>query len=111
MQDNTAYQSIPTVQIGAHTFIIEMKDAATVDGDDRWGEIQFERNRILVSYRNRCGELRPVSCVEDTLLHEMVHAISHVYGIELSETQVTQITSGLLQALKQFGLQLVQGKN
>lgn len=35
----------------------------------------------------------------DTLIHELTHAVSDLYGLELSESQVTALGTGLCQGL------------
>jgi len=108
MKNVGKYSTLSEIQIGAHKYSIWLVDAATVDGDDRWGETALEKNKIKVSIRSRDGEYRPLSTIEDTLLHEILHAVSHIYNCDLSENQTLQMTQGVLQVLKQYGLVLVK---
>jgi hypothetical protein len=102
------FKTLPTIQIGGHTFKIELKDASTVDGDNRWGETRLEKNEILVATKARDGECRPISSIEQCLLHELAHAVSQIYNADLSEGQTVQMSEGLYQVLKQYGLKLIE---
>jgi hypothetical protein len=60
----------------------------------RYGEIQFNQHKILVSY-----EFSPQQ-QQCTLLHEAVHGIDQWLDIDLEEEQVEKLGKGLYQLLK-----------
>ena len=49
----------------------------------------------------------PVSRQEETLLHELLHALGAALDTNLKEKQVHQLSEGLYQVLKPYGLQLL----
>ena len=49
----------------------------------------------------------PVSRQEETLLHEILHALDAALSTDLKEKQVHQLSEGLYQVLKPYGLQLL----
>jgi len=52
----------------------------------------------------------PLSRQEETLLHEVIHAVSFALDINLKEKQVQSLSEGLYQVLKPHGLNLLSGK-
>lgn len=52
----------------------------------------------------------PVGRQEETLLHEILHALDAALDTGLKETQVHRLSEGLYQVLKPYGLQLLQDK-
>ena len=49
----------------------------------------------------------PVSRQEETLLHEILHALDAALATNLKEKQIQKLSEGLFQVLKPYGLQLL----
>lgn len=63
-------------------------------GDDLNGECDTDKQKILV----RDGQ--PLESEQDTLLHEVLHAIDEAMGLKMKEAQVKGAATGLLAVLK-----------
>ena len=61
---------------------------------DRLGHSDAENQEIVLR-----ANLRGLQAL-DTLIHEMVHAVSHITGVEISEQQTHTIGFGLAAILK-----------
>jgi len=104
----TTFKTISEIQIGGHKYSIELKDAATTDGDNNCGESWHQDQKILVCTKTLGGNVRKLNAVEETLLHECVHTADAIFNCHMSEDQVKQLSEGLYQILKQFGLELIK---
>jgi hypothetical protein len=85
-----------TVKIGAQEFEVVWTDS--VDGD-QLGLTKSHLNRLEIA-RNVDGEKIPEGSLVDTFMHEVLHAISTTYGLELRERQVAGLAGGLLQVIR-----------
>ena len=43
----------------------------------------------------------PIELQRETLLHEVIHALDHVYGFNFNEDQVKGLSNGLFQTMKE----------
>ena len=64
------------------------------DPDPGMGRTSPERQEIFV----RTGQ--PLESEQDTMLHEIIHAVDETLGLQMNEYQVTVLATGLLAALK-----------
>lgn len=83
-----------SVKIGPYTYAVETVDDLSHDEDKNcklWGHIHFESQKIRLATYNRLPF--------ETLLHEAIHGIDEVYGINLKEKQVKRLATGLYSFL------------
>ena len=82
------------IYVGNRIFkVSEIKDGSMVDD---LGEVIFSIGKINLAPN------QTTDCLEDTLLHEVIHAIDYVYGATgtyLTEEQAVRVTGGLLTVL------------
>ena len=72
---------------------IGLRDDAE-DPDPGMGRTSPERQEIFI----RTGQ--PLESEQDTVLHEVIHAVDETLGLQMNEYQVTVLATGLLAALK-----------
>ena len=72
---------------------IGLRDNAE-DPDPGMGRTSPENQEIFV----RTGQ--PLESEQDTVLHEIIHAVEETLGLQMNEYQVTVLATGLLAALK-----------
>ena len=81
-----------TVRIGQQDVVIEF----VAMGDGEFGEFKaFPSPRVMVNAS------LPIEVQRLTLLHELLHAVSDLYGLNLTETQVRCIEQGLGQVMSE----------
>lgn len=74
---------LPTkVRVGHLDYAVEAWPVLQAMSAQRWGECSHMEQRIRVQ-----AEVASVGQMMDTLLHEIMHAIFHVYGIEDSDKE------------------------
>lgn len=64
-------------------------------GDDNVGRINYSEQIIELS------SVLSKEAAEETLLHEITHNIGYSLGLDLSEKQVTALSSGIYSILKE----------
>jgi len=64
------------------------------DNDPGMGRTSPENQEIFI----RTGQ--PLESEQDTVLHEVIHAVDETLGLQLNEYQVTVLATGLLAVLK-----------
>lgn len=68
---------------------------------DRFGSCCSINNEILIGNDDGNGKKRSQSTIEQTLFHEMLHAIDKVYNADkLEEEYVERLSEGIYQVLK-----------
>lgn len=72
---------------------IGLKDSPD-DNEPGAGRCDSDKQEIYVENR------QPLEGEQDTLLHEVLHAVDHTFCIALTELQVRQIATGLLAVFK-----------
>ncbi len=84
----------PKVQIGPKTYRLMWSEKP--DGDHQWAQTSHTSAEIRfgVLLRHRKGAELP-----SALIHELIHAVADVYGVEVGESSVTALGNGLTQAL------------
>ncbi len=93
-----------TIRILGKTFEILWVDEVA---EDAIGMCETFRQRITMS------KGLPVETEQDTLLHEVIHAVDETMGTSLTEQQVLALASGLIAVLrdnKEFTEYLLNGK-
>lgn len=94
-----------TIKIGAIRYRVKQENDSfhaynsPNDAKDSVGEHIPMIQTIRVSVRdNKRKILEPT--ITDTILHEVIHAVSRVYGIGLTENQVAGLSGGLMQVMR-----------
>ena len=83
------------IKIGVFYHDIVEKENVNIDGVSKYG---------TYDYINQVIEIREGMTKDrksQTLLHEIIHVIDMDYSIELTETQIECLATGLLQVLKE----------
>lgn len=89
-----------TVQIGAHENSI-VWSPKVLDLMDCKGNSEYRNGHVL-----RLMPGRPVSQSFQTLIHEAIHQVDHVFGVgDLSEDMVCTLSGGLCQFLMSLGIE------
>ena len=86
------------VQVGPYSYKLWLDDG--LDSESAYGETDNSKMRIGFSSSHLCTE----NHVLVTLVHEIMHAVSYVYEVELSEKDTKRLAHGLTQALQSAGL-------
>lgn len=98
--------NIPTtVKVGSQRIKVLMIDSLP---GDNLGMAKQGVGKIEVSKTCR-GEVVPEDSLADTFLHEIIHVVSGTYGIGLKENQVSGLAGGLLQVIRDNGLDFRRG--
>lgn len=82
-----------TLKIGWKNYFIYPGEEFLNSGDELYGQIDYQKNRILIRASNTQAQS------ECTLIHEVLHGISDMYGIEMSEETVTRLANALYTML------------
>lgn len=89
------------LKIGGHLYTIKFVDGIGMTV----GDVGVDNNIIRIT-KNLVKDQQEV-----TLLHEIIHALSGCYGLNLSEQVVAVLGEGLFQVLKDnYKLDLLNGK-
>lgn len=101
---------IPSIlKVGAARYRVKYEKEAFVATDDPKGEAENVGEHvpclriIRLSKRSHHKKI-PEESMADTFLHEALHAVSRVYGIDLKESQVSGLAGGLMQVIRDNGL-------
>jgi len=82
-----------------HSQVVEVVFDSQVDfRNDNRGEAQFRINKIALAPHQETHP-RPVSQIEQTFCHELIHYIAHHAGVELDERDTDVMGHLLHQAL------------
>jgi Zn-dependent peptidase ImmA (M78 family) len=68
---------------------LDIDDSLIVGGDACYGKIDYVSSIIYLNSANTPSQSK------STLLHEVIHGVEDMYGVELSEEQVTTVANGL----------------
>lgn len=83
--------------------LVEPSSTLTVNEGVCYGDIDYNKNLIQLN-KNYSEEQQKA-----TLIHEVLHGISEMYSLDLSEDTVTRLGNALYSTLKQNNLNLVKG--
>ena len=81
------------LKIGWKDYFIYPGEEFLNSGDELYGQIDYQQDRILLRAHNTQAQS------ECTLIHEVLHGISDMYGIEMSEETVTRLANALYTVL------------
>lgn len=82
------------IKIGWKTYVVLVKPTALNSGEELFGQIDYAASTITL----REGNTQAQS--ECTLIHEMLHGISDMYGLDLEEKTVTVLANALYAVIK-----------
>ena len=82
------------IKIGHKVFKISYKEDLYHEGDECYGLIYYDDNVIMINNQYKKGQQ------EETLIHEILHGISTMYELDLSEEQVTMLAKALYITIK-----------
>ena len=89
-----------SVKVAGHNYRVEYP--YVFRKQDLAAEANHDKGRIRVSDRSKFGK-KSQSEIDETFLHEIIHAVSCRYlprSLELRESQVSQLSQGLYQVLR-----------
>lgn len=81
------------VKVLGKRFTVQFLTAAPLD-DGLNGECDSDKQQILIR------DAQPLESEQDTLLHEVLHAIDEAMGLKMKEAQVKGAATGLLAVMK-----------
>lgn len=73
----------------------------TMGGEECYGQIDYDKNRILLN-----NEFARTDQGKATLVHEIIHGISHMYHLDLDEPIVERLGDALFTVIKDNGIQI-----
>lgn len=74
--------------------------------ENRSGE-NVNRNLGAIDYKNQIINVDPEHPeAEETLIHELLHAVSHFWDVDINESEVLRLGVGLTSILKENGVDL-----
>lgn len=74
------------------------------DTAERYGEIDFDNLVININSQVSKEEQK------NTLIHEVLHGIENMYGIDLGEDKVDRLSNALYTVLKDNNLEIVKSR-
>lgn len=90
-------KNIKSVVIGSSVYKIDhTRDCIVTAGEECYGAHDYEAREIRIT----TDESISIQQKEETLLHEIVHAINDDRDLELEEAHIRGISKGLYQALR-----------
>lgn len=97
------------VKIGAQRYRVVECDSISWRDDELLGLTRCGVGEISIA-RTHYGRDVPEDSKSDTFLHEVIHSVSGVYGLGLSERQVSGLAGGLLQVIRDNRLDFRRGE-
>jgi hypothetical protein len=92
-----------TIKIGGHDYKV-LFPYSFKERSDFNGQSDNELNEIRVCEVDQCANTRPDSCIAVTMIHEILHSISHVSGMRVlnsgskeDEQVIEMLANGLYQ--------------
>ena len=82
------------VKIGWKEYDVVSKPSALNSGEELMGQIDFDRQIITLRDSNTKEQN------ESTLIHEILHGIGNMYGINLDEETVTRLADAIYTIVK-----------
>ena len=86
------------IKIASHEIKIRRQKKSD-DATLAFGYADLAHNEIVI-FREFGGKLLEESTVAETFLHEILHQVAQLYGINLKEREINQIAAGLLQVIR-----------
>lgn len=100
-------KTLPTIQIGAHVYQVEIKDCYLVCDTGAQADSHHQKMNIRIPTRTVDNGARSITDMEECLLHEILHGVNIIWKCDLDEDNIERLAQGLLQVLKQYGLKLI----
>lgn len=91
------------VKVGAQDISIILKESIRGEDGEVLGHSKMHFNRIEMA-QTIDGESLPEGCVADTFMHELIHIGSFIFGLDLSEPQVSGLAGTLLHIIRDNNL-------
>ena len=93
------------IKIGAARYRVQLEPDSFASYDEPDGKKENIGEHItalmLLRVATYVGQKKiPEESLTDTVLHEILHGISRVYGIGLTENQVCGLSGGLMQVIR-----------
>ena len=82
------------IKIGWKTYNVEFSSARLNSGEELYGQINYDNGTITIRECSTPDQIRA------TLIHEVLHAISEMYGMGLEEKLVTDLANALYTVYK-----------
>ena len=82
------------IKVGWKTYDIVFSESRLNSGGDLYGQIDYDNCVITLRDSSSPDQVRA------TLIHETLHAISEMYGLELEEKLVTDLANALYTVFK-----------
>ena len=97
MTKNIDGDQVRTIKILGHTFtVFYIKNYSMNGGTGDMGNLNIATHEIFIDAL--------VAGNKEILLHELIHAVSHYWGLEFDEDTVLKLSEGLYQILKDNNL-------
>jgi len=84
-----------TVQVGPYTYAVVYEEHIRADDDQR---LMGQADHMALTIRLDKSLLPQL--VQETFLHELLHCIERVYGLDLKERQIGLFSVGLMACLR-----------
>lgn len=95
---------INEITIGWKKFEIDIREANNkiliANGQECYGHIEYEESKIYLNKNNNSEQQKA------TLIHEVLHGISDMYSLDMSEDLVTRLGNAIYTTLKQNDLEI-----
>ena len=88
------------VKIGWKKYKVALANEALNSGEVLYGQIDYDRQTITLRQSNTDEQN------EETLIHEVLHGISDMYGMEMTEDFVARLSNALYTFLKDNNLSM-----
>ena len=88
------------VKIGWKKYKVALANEALNSGETLYGQIDYDRQTITLRQSNTEEQN------EETLIHEVLHGISDMYGMEMTEEFVAKLSNAVYTFLKDNNLSL-----
>ena len=87
------------IRIGSASWRVVISERLSL-GDAECMGISRQAQELIELSLTREGEAVTENCIADTLLHEILHAVSVTYGLGLGERQISGLAGALLAVFR-----------
>jgi hypothetical protein len=97
------FDNIPSpIKVGWKRYKVELVDKVMVEDLECYGSCDFNTETILLREANKGKQM------DETLLHEVLHAISDMYTLNLEEEVIKPLSSALYTVLEDNNLEITR---